>query len=358
MRGTDGLGWIMKTGKASIRFEKPPCIIGAASVVGKKEGDGPLGNCFNQVEEDDMFGMDNWELAESECQKRTFLAALQDAQLKDRKKPDFLFAGDLLNQLTASSFGLLDFELPLFGLYGACSTMGEALCLAAMIIGGGMAQTAAAVASSHYASAQKQFRFPLEYGNQRPYASTWTVTGCGSVVLAAHPSVERHSEKLRPYAYVTGVTAGKIVDYGVQDSMNMGAVMAPAAADTILQHFQDMNCSVNDYDRIITGDLGTVGQTILLDLLQQNDLDIASRHMDCGMEIYNARKQDTHAGGSGCGCAAVVLCGYILKKLLTGQWKRVLFVPTGALFSPVSFNEGQNIPGIAHAVELESPEPD
>lgn len=348
----------MRIGKASIKFEKPPCIVGAASVVGRKEGNGPLGNCFDQVEEDDMFGMDSWELAESECQKRTFLAALQDAQLKDRKKPDFLFAGDLLNQLTASSFGLLDFELPLFGLYGACSTMGEALCLASMTIAGGMAKTAAAVASSHYASAQKQFRFPLEYGNQRPYASTWTVTGCGCAVLAEYPSVNRYSEKLRPYAYVSGITAGKIVDYGVQDSMNMGAVMAPAAADTILQHFQDTGCGPEKYDRIITGDLGTVGRTILLELLQKNGVDISSVHRDCGMEIYNAQKQDTHAGGSGCGCAAVVLCGYILKKLLTGCWKRVLFVPTGALFSPVSFNEGQNIPGIAHAVELESPEPD
>lgn len=339
-----------------MKFEKPPCIIGAASVVGKKEGDGPLGCCFDQVEEDDMFGMENWEQAESECQKRTFLAALQDAQLKDGRKPDFLFAGDLLNQLTASSFGLLDFQVPLFGLFGACSTMGEAICLASMTVAGGMAETAAAIASSHYASAQKQFRFPLEYGNQRPYAATWTVTGAGSVVITAHPSLESYSEKIRPYAYVKGVTVGKIVDYGVQDSMNMGAVMAPAAADTILQHLQDTGYRIQDYDRVITGDLGTVGKTILLDLLQKNGVDISAVHMDCGMEIYDDRTQDTHAGGSGCGCAAVVFCGYILKKLLTGQWKRVLFVPTGALFSPVSFNEGQNIPGIAHAVELEAAE--
>lgn len=339
-----------------MKFEKPPCIIGAASVVGKKEGDGPLGKCFDQVEEDDMFGMENWELAESECQKRAFLAALQDAQLKDRKKPDYLFAGDLLNQLTASSFGLLDFQIPLLGLFGACSTMGEAMCLASMAVAGGAADTAAAIASSHYASAQKQFRFPLEYGNQRPYAATWTVTGSGSVVIAQNPSLALHSEKIRPYAYITGATVGKIVDYGVTDSMNMGAVMAPAAADTILQHLQDTNCSAQKYDRVITGDLGTVGQTILIDLLQKNGVDISTNHMDCGIEIYDAQTQDTHAGGSGCGCSAVVFCGYILKKLLTGQWKRVLFVPTGALFSPVSFNEGQNIPGIAHAVELEAAE--
>lgn len=339
-----------------MKFDKPPCIVGAASVVGKKEGDGPLGNCFDQVEEDDMFGMENWELAESECQKRAFLAAMQDAQLKDRKKPDYLFAGDLLNQLTASSFGLLDFQIPLLGLFGACSTMGEAMCLAAMAVAGGAAETAAAIASSHYASAQKQFRFPLEYGNQRPYAATWTVTGSGSVVIAQNPSIAFHSEKIRPYAYITGATVGKIVDYGVTDSMNMGAVMAPAAADTILQHLQDMNCGADQYDKVITGDLGTVGQTILIDLLHKNGVDISKNHMDCGIEIYDAQAQDTHAGGSGCGCSAVVFCGYILKKLLTGQWKRVLFIPTGALFSPVSFNEGQNIPGIAHAVELEAAE--
>lgn len=344
----------MKIGMASMRFEKPPCIIGAASVVGKKEGDGPLGDCFDQVEEDDQFGMENWEQAESECQKRTFLAALQDAQLKKNKKPDYLFAGDLLNQLTASSFGLLDFEIPLFGLFGACSTMGEAMCLAAMAVAGGMAETTAAISSSHYASAQKQFRFPLEYGNQRPYSATWTVTGAGAVILAQNPSVGQVSEKIRPYAYLVSATVGKIIDYGVTDSMHMGAAMAPAAADTILQHLQDHHYSVERYDKVITGDLGTVGRRILLDLLKKNDVDLSKRHMDCGIAIYDDESQDTHAGGSGCGCAASVFCGYVLKKLRTGEWKRVLFVPTGALFSPVSFNEGQNIPGIAHAVELEA----
>ena len=344
----------MRIGKASVKFEKPPCIIGAASVVGKTEGEGPLGSCFTQIEEDDRFGMDSWELAESECQKRTFLAAWQDAQMKEGQMPDFLFAGDLLNQLTASSFGLLDFQVPLFGLYGACSTMGESLCMAAMTVAGGMAHTAAALASSHYASAQKQFRFPLEYGNQRPYAATWTVTGCGAVILAEHSSMGICSEKIRPYACVTSATVGKIVDYGVKDSMNMGAVMAPAAADTILQHMQDTGTEALDYDRIITGDLGTVGKEILIDLLKRNQVDITDNHMDCGIEIYDAASQDTHAGGSGCGCSAVVLCGSILKKLSIREWKRVLFVPTGALFSPVSFNQGQSIPGIAHAVVLEA----
>lgn len=339
-----------------MKFEKPPCIIGAASVVGKKEGEGPLGKYFSQVEMDDMFGMENWELAESECQKRTVLAALQDAQLKEGRKPDYLFAGDLLNQLTASSFGLLDFQVPLFGLFGACSTMGEAMCMASMAVAGGFAEIAAAVASSHYASAQKQFRFPLEYGNQRPYSATWTVTGAGSVVIAQNPSIRSFSDKIRPYAYITGATVGKIVDYGVTDSMNMGAVMAPAAADTILQHLQDTNGSAKEYDKIITGDLGVVGKTILMDLLHKNGMDIRENYMDCGIEIYDAKAQDTHAGGSGCGCSASVFCGCILKKLLTGQWKKILFVPTGALFSPVSFNEGQNIPGIAHAVALEAAE--
>lgn len=326
--------------------------MGAASVVGKKEGDGPLGDCFSQVEEDDMFGMDNWDLAESECQKRTLLAAIQDAELKKEVKPEFLFAGDLLNQLTATAFGLLDFKIPLVGLYGACSTMGESICMASMTVAAGAAQVAAALASSHYASAQKQFRFPLEYGNQRPYAATWTVTGAGSVIIT-DPAKNVVIPEKKPYAKVMGTTLGKIVDYGIKDNANMGAVMAPAAADTILQHFQDWNYSPDHFDKIITGDLGTVGQTILIDLLQKNGLDISQNHMDCGIEIYDAEKQDTHAGGSGCGCSAAVFCGSVLKKLQQGTWKRVLFVPTGALFSPVSFNEGQNIPGIAHAVSLE-----
>lgn len=342
----------MKIGKATMQFEKPPCIIGAASVVGKKEGEGPLGDCFDQVEEDDLFGMENWDLAEGECQKRAYLAAFQDAGLKKGKEVDFLVAGDLLNQLYASASGLVSFQLPFLGVFGACSTMGESMALAAALVDGGQADTAAAVTSSHYASAQKQFRFPLEYGNQRPYSSTWTVTGSGAVIIMKNPESENCSKKRRPYAYISSVTIGKIVDYGVKDSMNMGAAMAPAAADTILQHLQDLNRHVEEYDRIITGDLGTVGQTILNDLLQKNGVDISTKHMDCGIEIFDHKKQDTHAGGSGCGCSAVVLCGYILKKLLTGQWKRVLFVPTGALFSPISFNEGQSIAGIAHGIEL------
>lgn len=342
----------MKIGKATMQFEKPPCIIGAASVVGKKEGEGPLGDCFDQVEEDDLFGMENWDLAEGECQKRAYLAAFQDAGLKKGKEVDFLVAGDLLNQLYASASGLVSFQLPFLGVFGACSTMGESMALAAALVDGGQADTAAAVTSSHYASAQKQFRFPLEYGNQRPYSSTWTVTGSGAVIIMKNPESENCSKKRRPYAYISSVTIGKIVDYGVKDSMNMGAAMAPAAADTILQHLQDLNRHVEEYDRIITGDLGTVGQTILNDLLQKNGVNISTKHMDCGIEIFDHEKQDTHAGGSGCGCSAVVLCGYILKKLLTGQWKRVLFVPTGALFSPISFNEGQSIAGIAHGIEL------
>lgn len=346
----------MKTGQASIVFEKPPCIIGAASVVGKKEGEGPLGFCFDQIEEDDFFGMKSWEEAESELQKRAYLTAFQDAELKNGRKPDWLFAGDLLNQLSASSFGLLDFKLPFLGLFGACSTIGEGICLAAAMVGGNMGDVAAAVSSSHFASAQKQFRFPLEYGNQRPYASTWTVTGAGSVIVAKSTVLNSCSGKIRPYAWISSVTIGRIVDYGVTDSMNMGAAMAPAAADTILQHLQDRKQTAQEYDRIITGDLGTVGQKILFDLLHKNGTDISLNHLDCGMEIFDASSQDTHAGGSGCGCAASVLCGMILKKLLVGEWKKVLFVPTGALFSPVSFNEGQNIPGIAHAIELEAAE--
>ena len=255
----------------------------------------------------------------------------------------YLFGGDLLAQLIATSFGNGDTQIPLFGLYGACSTCGESLALAAMAIAGGYADYAAALTSSHFGSAEKEFRFPQGYGNQRPLSATWTVTGSGAFLLSAKGG----------HVKVTGVTPGKIVDMGIKDNMNMGACMAPAACDTIYQNFMDFNRQPHDYDKIITGDLGTVGQKIVIDLLREKGFDISQQHMDCGIEIYDAEKQDTHDGGSGCGCAAVVLAAMILPKLRKGTWKRVLFVPTGALLSKVSFNEGQTIPGIAHGIVLE-----
>lgn len=334
----------MQKGKASLQFEHPAYITGTASIAGKKEGEGPLGHGIDVVEQDPMFGTENWEQAESAMQKQAADLALEKGDIH-RRDIRYLFAGDLLGQLIATSFGTVDLEIPLFGLYGACSTMGEALSLGAMCIDAGHADRVMAVASSHFATAEKQFRFPLGYGNQRPYCSTWTVTGCGAVVLS--------SKGDKTDVRVTGITTGKMVDLGAKDSMNMGAAMAPAAWNTIMQNFADFGVDENWYDQIITGDLGEVGQKILLDFMKNEGHDLTDKHMDCGLEIYNKETQDTHAGGSGCGCAAVTLCAHILPKLLDGTWKRVLFLPTGALLSTVSYNEGQSIPGIAHAVILE-----
>lgn len=332
-----------KHGKSTVLLEKPPGIIEYASIVGTKEGEGPLGSYFDEIVEDPKFGMDSWEEAESEIQNQLVSKVLEKSGLIE-SKIEYIFAGDLLGQLIATSFGIMSYNIPLFGLYGACSTMGESLGLAAMIIDGGFADNALALTSSHFASAEKQFRFPLDYGNQRPQAATWTVTGGGAVILG--------ESSQRAKVRVEGMTTGRIVDFGVKDSMNMGACMAPAAADTIAQNFQDLNIEPDHYDKIITGDLGYVGKKILIDLLNEKGYDISSQHTDCGIEIFDKETQDTHSGGSGCGCAGSTLCGYILKQMESKTWKRVLFVPTGALLSKISFNEGQSVPGIAHAVML------
>ena len=330
------------TGKQSIAFLDAPYIISSASVVGPKEGEGPLGEWFDLIAPEAEFGENTWEEAESTMQKEALQTAIGKAKLLNTQIR-YLFGGDLLAQSIATTFGNGDADIPLFGLYGACSTCGESLALASMTVAGGYAEYACALTSSHFASAEKEFRFPLGYGNQRPLSASWTVTGSGAFVLAAKGG----------HVKVTGVTPGKIVDMGIKDNMNMGACMAPAACDTIYQNFMDFNRQPEDYDRIITGDLGMVGQKILIDLLREKGFDIEKQHMDCGIEIFDAETQDTHAGGSGCGCAAVVLSAMILPQIRKGIWKRVLFVPTGALLSKVSFNEGQTIPGIAHGVVLE-----
>lgn len=329
-------------GQQSIQFETAPHIISHASIVGKKEGEGPLGNKFDLVCEDPMFGEKTWEAAESTLQKEAAQTALGKAQMLPTQIR-YLFGGDLLGQLIATSFGVADFNIPMFGLYGACSTCGESLALGAMSINAGYADHVMAITSSHFGSAEKQFRFPLEYGNQRPLAATWTVTGSGAFILG----------KKGGHARITGVTPGKIVDFGVKDSMNMGACMAPAACDTIYQNMMDFNRQPEDYDKIVTGDLGYVGQRILIDMLKEKGFDISNVHTDCGIEIFDQETQDTHAGGSGCGCAAVTLSASFLPKIEKGAYKRVLFVPTGALLSTVSFNEGQSVPGIAHGVVIE-----
>lgn len=335
-------------GRASLAYNNPPRIIAAASIVGTKEGDGPLGHLFDLIETDPKFGKDTWEEAESELQLQTAKKAMEKAGMNE-EQVRYLFAGDLLAQGIATSYGIMELQIPLFGLYGACSTCGESLSLASMAVNAGYADCAMALTSSHFASAEKEFRFPLEYAGQRPLSTTWTVTGSGAFVLAPDGSPAAKTASV----CVAGITTGKVVDYGVKDSMHMGAAMAPAAADTIYQHLMDYGRKVEDYDKIITGDLGSIGQTILKDLLLEKGIDLGDTHDDCGILIFDADTQDTHAGGSGCGCAAATLAAYILPKLERGEWKRVLLVPTGALMSKVSFNEGQSIPGIAHGVVLE-----
>ena len=337
-------GAFFEQGRQSIKIPVPVYIRASASIAGSKEGDGPLGELFDMVGVDDKFGSNTWDEAESTLQKETLQLAIGKAGLSG-EDIRFLLAGDLLAQSMASSFGLASFQIPLIGLYGACSTCGLSLAMAAALIVGGMAQYVASVTSSHFASAEKEFRYPLGYGNQRPLSATWTVTGSGAFILS---SLKGKKDR----AVITGLTIGKIVDLGMKDSMNMGACMAPAASSLICQHFADFGRTPEDYDQIITGDLGLVGQRVLLDMLAEKGFDLSGKHMDCGIEIYD-EKQDAHAGGSGCGCSAVVLSALILKKLEEGEWKRVLFVPTGALLSKTSFNEGKSIPGIAHALVLE-----
>ncbi len=338
-------GAIFEQGNRSIKVPVPVYIRADASVVGTKEGQGPFGDSFDMVGMDDKFGCNTWEEAESTLQKEALSLAIGKSGLKNQEIK-YLFAGDLLGQSIASSFGLSSFGIPLIGMYGACSTCGLTLSMATVMIAGGMAEHAACVTSSHFASAEKEFRFPLGYGNQRPLSATWTVTGSGAFVLSSLRSDQDR-------ALIDGLTIGKIVDFGLKDSMNMGACMAPAAADTICQHLADFDRQPSDYDKIITGDLGSVGQKALWDMMREKGMDISKVHMDCGMEIYD-QSQDAHAGGSGCGCSAAVLSAYVLRQLYEGKWKRVLFVPTGALLSKTSFNEGQSIPGIAHGVELVS----
>lgn len=332
-------------GKQSIQFEKKPYLIASGSIVGSKEAEGPMGKLFDKVGYDDSFGAENWEEAESRLQKEALEIALSKAGLT-KQDVQMVLAGDLLGQSIASSFGLSGYQLPHVGLYGACSTCGLSLTMGAAMVSAGFAERAACITSSHFASAEKEFRFPLSYGNQRPKSATWTVTGSGAFLLSGKP--EKGTR-----AVIEGVTIGKIMDYGIKDSMNMGACMAPAAADTIKQNLEDFSRQPQDYDKIITGDLGIVGKELLFELLSEQGIDIAKQYMDCGIEIYDSEKQHTDAGGSGCGCSAVVLSAYILKKLEEGVWKRVLFVPTGALLSKTSYNEGQTIPGIAHGVVLE-----
>lgn len=328
----------------SFRLKQPIRIRASACTGGAMEKEGPLGAYLDAYDESGKFDGETWEESESRMLKQTIECAIKKAG-KRITDINYLFCGDLLRQMTASSFGVKSLQIPVFGVYGACSTMGESMVLASVLLEAELAECVVAATSSHFATAEKEFRFPLSYGNQRPPCATWTVTGSGAVVL------ERGKEKNG--IYVVAATPGKIVDYGITDKANMGACMAPAAVSTISTHLRDLDLQPDYYDKIITGDLGAVGSDILLDLLKAEGFDITKQHMDCGLTIYDQNFQDVHSGGSGCGCAAVTFAGYILQNLQEGRWKRVLFVPTGALLSTVSSNEGDTVPGIAHAVALE-----
>ncbi|MBW6408528.1 stage V sporulation protein AD [Clostridium weizhouense] len=331
-----------KVGNQTVRLENPPKIISAYSIVGPKEGDGPLKESFDQILNDDTCGKDSFEKAESEMMFTAITQALSRAELQE-SDIDYLFAGDLLNQIISSSFAARKFDIPFFGLYGACSTMTESLSLASIIMDAGCAKYVVAATSSHFSSAERQFRFPLEYGCQRCATCQWTVTGSGALVLG-------HEGK---FPEVTYVTTGKVKDYGQKDPNNMGAAMAPAAVDTLVSHFQDTGRKPDYYDIIATGDLGSVGKELADKLIQEYGYDIRGNHMDCGDTIFNDQLQNTAAGGSGCGCSAVVFAGYLYKKLMRKEIKNVLLVSTGALMSPTSSLQGESIPGIAHAVAIE-----
>lgn len=331
-----------KIGRQTVKFENPPVIKCAYSSVGKKESDGPFGSYFDKAFEDPLLGKDTWEQGESELLKETVSGVAQKCEMSF-SDIDYILAGDLLNQCTSSSFGIKVFEVPFFGLFGACSTFGESMSLGSMILDGGFAKNIICAASSHFCSTEKQFRYPLEYGSARTPTSQWTVTGSGAVVLS--------NEGCGPK--ITHVTTGKVVDLGVTDANNMGAAMAPAAADTILAHFTETGLTPDYYDLIVTGDLAEVGMKLNIELLQSKNIDITKNYNDCGNMIFNQKEQSTKAGGSGCGCCASMFSAYFYSKLLDGTYKKILFVPTGALLSPTTALQGETIPSIAHAVAIE-----
>lgn len=330
-----------RIGNQTVIFRSSPAVLGFASVVGKKEGEGPLGGTFDYVNNDTTFGEETWEKSESRMQKDALTIAAEKSGIPI-SSVQYIFAGDLINQCTSTSYALREFNVPLLGLYGACSTMAESLGLAAMTVDGGFASTAAAVTSSHFCTAERQYRTPLEYGSQRTPTAQWTVTGSGAVILSdcgAGP-------------FITHYTAGKIVDMGIKDATNMGSAMAPAAYSTLTAFFKDTATTPSDYDLIVTGDLGKVGHSIVTDLLREDGIRFGGNFNDCGLMIYDLEKQEVHAGGSGCGCSATVLCGKILNSMRSGLLNKVLFAGTGSLHSPLTTQQSESVPGICHAVAL------
>lgn len=331
-----------RIGRQTVLLEHPPAVVAYAAYGGKKEGEGPLGRGFDTISEDSYFGEASWEKAESRMLKACFALACDKAGLAPSQL-DYVLAGDLLNQCVSSAFAMKDSAIPYWGLYGACSTMAEGLALGALLLDGGSASHVCALTGSHFCSAERQYRFPLEYGGQRTPTSQWTVTGAGAVILG------REAGSIR----LTHITVGQIVDAGVADATHMGGAMAPAAFDSLTAHFEETGRSPDDYDAIFTGDLGALGHDILEDLFRRQGVALGVRYMDCGVLIYDRAAQDVGAGGSGCGCCASVLGAQILPGMEKGLWNRVLFAATGALMSPTSSQQGASIPGICHAVALE-----
>lgn len=329
-----------RVGRGCLAFERPPALLGRAAVGGKREAQGPLGADFDKTFGDTSLGMDTWEQAEAQLQKEAVALALARAGLEPEDL-DLIFAGDLLNQCISSTFGVMGYQVPFLGQYGACSTMAQALLLAALAVESGAARQAAAVTSSHFCSAERQFRLPLEYGGQRSPTAQWTATAAGCAVVGPDGRVK-----------VRGGLVGKIVDLGVKDPANMGAAMAPAAADSIARYLRDTGTAPGDYDGIFTGDLGAVGTALLYQLLAEEGVHLQRVHDDCGLLLYDRQRQDVHAGGSGCGCSAAVLCGHLLKRMEQGELGDILFCATGALMSPTSQQQGQSIPGVCHVVHL------
>ena len=315
-------------------------ILSAASVVGKKEKDGPLGAVFDIHGADDRFGQKTFEKAEAEMQRLSFNTALAKGGFHEGEI-DALFAGDLLNQCIASAYAVREQGRPFLGLYGACSTMAESLTLASLLVESGAARKALAVTSSHFCSSERQFRFPLDYGGVRTPTAQHTATAAGAALVGmAGPITVRE------------VCIGRVVDLGVTDMNNMGAAMAPAAWDTLRQYFTDTGTSPADYDKIITGDLAQVGSDLLVRLAAEENCDLRPRYTDCGLMLYEREKQQVDAGASGCGCSAAVMCAHFLPAMQQGKYRNILFMATGALMSPTACQQGESIPGIAHLLHL------
>ncbi len=330
-----------KRGRQSFQLNRPAVITHWASVAGKKESEGPLGHTFDLTSQDAYFGQKTWEQGEKQMQKLALETLAKKAGLRQQEF-DLVFSGDLLNQCIGSSFTLRNMGIPHLGLYGACSTMAESLLLASMTVGGGFGDKVVAMTSSHFASSERQYRFPLGYGGQRTPTAQWTVTGSGAALVCSEGKGPR----------ITGCTIGTVTDLGIKDANNMGAAMAPAAYATIRAHFTDMGVGPEDFDLIVTGDLGQLGKEMLLELAKRDGLSLGGKLTDCGNLVFDNTVQDVHAGGSGCGCSAVTLCGYLLGQLNTGKLKKILFCGTGALLSPTSTQQGLPIPGVCHGIAI------